>query len=134
MAAVVGGLGTSGFARMLRVPVAPDGAAGAPLRLLGKTAFQVAAGLVIALFLLLTYSAAVTGIITAWREHDWRVLLLCILMASYFVAATGALGVVRLKLPAIPFYLAFTGLGADWWLRRRDQGRRAPTLTAAVTE
>jgi hypothetical protein len=119
MAAVAAGLGTSEFARMLRLPYASGETAGASLLLRGKTSFQLATAVVIVLFLLVTYSGAVAGFVTGWREHDWRMLLLCILMASYFVAATGALGVVRLKLPAIPFYLAFTGVGVDWWLRRR---------------
>jgi hypothetical protein len=44
-------------------------------------------------------------------------------MTLYFVIVPGALGVVRFKLPALPFYIGFVGIGiahvAQKWKARR---------------
>lgn len=125
MGRVLFGLGTGDFARMLRVREATDASS-------GKTPFQWAIAPLLLAFLIITYAGAVAGLIIGWRTEDRRVLILCMLLALYFVSATGALGVVRLKLPAIPFYLPFTGIGLKWWWQRRKE-RRSGRLQVTVS-
>jgi len=125
MGRVLFSLGTGDFARMLRT-------GNTTAENTGKTPFQWAIAPLLLAFLIITYAGAVAGLIIGWRTQDRRVLILCMLLALYFVSATGALGVVRLKLPAIPFYLPFTGIGWDWWWERRQERRSGRTRITAT--
>ena len=120
-------LDTSGYAQMLRLPVGRlDIKAYTNLLDLAKAFLQQkgAAGLLIAVliapYLLSTYLGAAVGLFAAWKRHDRWFLTLCLLITLYFVAATGAGGLARFKLPAIPFYLPFTAIGL-LWLRDRAE-------------
>jgi hypothetical protein len=79
-----------------------------------KTPTELALGMVIGVYLLLSYGCTLTGLAVAWRERRSALLLLSFVIAAYFVLITGTAGVARFKLPAIPFYLSFAGLGARW--------------------
>jgi 4-amino-4-deoxy-L-arabinose transferase-like glycosyltransferase len=103
-------IGTSDILRALRLDEA--------ISTHGKTPIQMAIAVLILAVIIVTYSGALTGLVIGWRVYDWRVLTLCCLMIFYFLGAAGALGVVRLKLPVIPFYLTFTGIGFAEWRRR----------------
>jgi hypothetical protein len=68
-------------------------------------------GGIIAFFLLISYSLAALGLWAGWRRYSKDFLILCILTASYFILITGSAGYARYKIPAIPFYTIFTGIG-----------------------
>jgi len=70
----------------------------------------------IASFLAGSYGCLLVGLIKGWTTQPWRVLAACLLFAAYFVAISGPAGKVRFRLPAIPFYLVFVGIGFDWIL------------------
>lgn len=77
-----------------------------------KGALGLLIGGVIALYLLITYLGAGIGLLISWRRYDDKPsLVLIMLLAVYFVLTTGVAGLARFKLPSIPFYLAFTGIG-----------------------
>ena len=70
---------------------------------------------VLALNLLVTYLGAKIGLISSWRrDYDKPVLLLILMITVYFILLTGSQGYSRFRLPAIPFYLAFTGIGYSY--------------------
>lgn len=69
-------------------------------------------GSIIGLYFIVTYIGAIVGLFVAWKRYtDWQSLLMVLLLMLYFILITGTAGLVRFKLPAIPFYLAFTGAG-----------------------
>lgn len=70
---------------------------------------------VIVLDFLIVYLGAIIGLLTSWKRYkDKPALLLIILIAVYFVLITGTQGHPRFRLPSIPFYLAFTGIGFSY--------------------
>jgi len=87
------------------------------------------AGFIIAIiivpFLIVTYMGAVVGLIVSWKRYDKYILFLCVFIIVYFVVLTGVEGDARFKMPAIPFYLIFTGIGLAYLIdklkRRRFQ-------------
>ena len=89
---------------------------------------QVALILIIGPYLLVTYACTLAGLFLAWRDRRSALLLVFVAIAVYFVLATGAGGMARFKIPAIPFYLAFAGIGG-WraleWAAVRAAGTRA---------
>ncbi len=68
-------------------------------------------GGIIAFFLLISYSLAALGLWISWRRYSKQFLILCILMAIYFILITGSAGYARYKIPSIPFYTIFIGIG-----------------------
>jgi 4-amino-4-deoxy-L-arabinose transferase-like glycosyltransferase len=118
-------LGTSEFARSLGLAMAPFDIkahtnivdlAKAFVRTKGSHGFLIA-GLVFP-YLLLSYVGMVAGFVVSWKRYGWERLLPCLLLAIYFVLVTGAAGFARFKLPSIPFYLPFVGIGIDHLTRR----------------
>lgn len=71
---------------------------------------EIILGTVIASYMLCTYIGAVIGIGRFIKTRDQE-LWLCLIIALYFVFLTGAAGLARFKMPVIPFYLAYSGLG-----------------------
>ncbi len=93
------------------------GLVGAFLQRKSPTELVVAA--LVAPYMLLCYATAVVGAVVAWRRHpQLRLLAACALLAAYFILVTGAAGLARFKMPAIPFYLAFSGIGLTVVLER----------------
>jgi len=76
-------------------------------------------------YLFVSYLGAVIGFFVSWKRYNWGALLWCLLMASYFVFVTGVAGCARFKIPAIPFYLAFTGIGFYYIWEKMRQRRMA---------
>ena len=77
-----------------------------------KGAAGLLIGGLIAVYLLVTYAGAALGIFISWKHYpDKPFLLMILLLILYFILVTGPTGLARYKLPAIPFYLVFTGIG-----------------------
>ncbi|MFC2165497.1 ArnT family glycosyltransferase [Acidobacteriota bacterium] len=89
----------------------------------GTTGIVIAS--VILPYLMVSYLGAVVGFFVSWKRYNWGALLWCLLMASYFVFVTGVAGCARFKIPAVPFYLAFTGIGL-YFLFEKIKQRRMP--------
>jgi hypothetical protein len=80
-------------------------------------------------FLVVTYFGLIVGMIVSWKSYNRDALLFCLLVMIYFVAITGAAGIARFKLPSIPFYLAFSGIGISYFrskikYRKTTQNRK----------
>jgi len=75
-----------------------------------KTYIEIMLGFGIAVYLAVTYACALYGIFISFRLHKVYTIL-CLLIILYFIILPGPGGWVRYKLPAIPFYLGFAGLG-----------------------
>lgn len=88
-----------------------------------KTLGEIGIGMVIALYLLVSYFLLVVGLIVFWRKfRHQKFLWLSFLLVIYFFFITGTAGLARFKLPAIPFYLPFVSLGLHEFLNRhRDR-------------
>ena len=74
----------------------------------------VVMALVIAPLFLVAYLGAVLGFFVSWKKYNRYIIVLCAVIIVYFAALTGVKGMARFKLPAIPFYLAFTGIGLSY--------------------
>ena len=114
-------LGTSDFTHALHQPART---VGAPLNFIDvvhkfftrKSPTEIAIAICLVPLLLVTYLGLALGLIIAWHRFDKKFLALCLLIALYFVTIPGALGMVRFKLPALPFYLPFVGVGIAYLL------------------
>ena len=125
-------IGTKGYADMLRLPMAEFDIkaytnifdlAKAFLREKGAVGLFVA-GLVVP-YLLVSYSGAALGFLISWKRYDRRFHFFILLFGSYFIVTTGAAGLARFKLPSIPFYLTFTGIGFNYLYERVQLRRKA---------
>ncbi|MCG6534991.1 MAG: hypothetical protein L7F78_09920, partial [Syntrophales bacterium LBB04] len=92
---------------------------------LGKAWFQqktwpeMGIGLIIGFYLLVTYTLSAIGVLTFWRKYRHQLLLwFSFILVFYFLFITGTAGLARYKLPAVPFYLPFVGLGLKHVLNR----------------
>ena len=103
---------------------------GAFFRDKGLTSLLIAA--VIGAYLLVSYVGAAVGLFVAWSRFPRGLVLFCLLAAAYFAAVTGAGGLARFKLPAIPFYLGFSAIGLVW-AYQRFLVRRSTERVAALT-
>ena len=118
-------LGTSLFARMLGMPIMKlDIKSYANIKDLLRAFFKEKGGFdllvaaIIVPFLLVCYLAMAVGLLVSWGRFHQGFLLFCLLSAMYFVMIAGIIGFARYKLPAIPFYLPFVGIGFDHVLRK----------------
>ena len=118
---VFANLGTSDFAHALHLP---SHSVGDPLNFLDvihkfftrKSPTEIFFAALLVPLLLVTYLGLAFGLIIAWRRYDKTFLAVCLLITFYFVAIPGALGLVRFKLPALPFFLPFVGIGIAYLL------------------
>lgn len=86
-----------------------------------KTQQEITIGLVVGLYLCITYALLVVGLVIYWRrDRKNPFLLFSLIMILYFILITGTAGLARFKLPAIPFYLIFVGIGLSCVFR--DKG------------
>lgn len=79
-----------------------------------KTRTEIILGLSIAGFLILSYFPLGIGILVTVKTAkgaERAFLFFCLLMILYFIPTSLAAGGVRYKLPVIPFYISFIGLG-----------------------
>ena len=98
-----------------------------------KTGPEIAIGLAIGTYLLVTYLLAAVGLITGWGHGNRPILWLSLLISLYFLTITGAAGLARFKLPAIPFYLVFAGMGCSWIIEKIKRGRSSHSLSPVST-
>lgn len=124
-----GNVGTGGYAEMLQWPRQEfDIKTYSNLLELAQDFFRnktkaqwVIASFVI-LYLFVSYAGLILGLVVTWRKHLLRdLLLLSFGIALYFILITGTAGLARFRLPAIPFYLGFVGMGGEQlflWLKR----------------
>lgn len=80
-----------------------------PIRAKSRTELLIAC--CVAPWFVLTYFAAAWGLATAIRSKLTPFLWLCGTLVLYYVLITGTAGLARFKLPAIPFYSVFAGIG-----------------------
>ncbi len=87
-----------------------------------KSRGEIGIGLTIALYSTGSYFLWALGLIVFWKT--WRhqpFLWFSLLMTFYFIFIAGSAGLARYKLPAVPFYLAFVGLGLHHILYRNKR-------------
>jgi 4-amino-4-deoxy-L-arabinose transferase-like glycosyltransferase len=130
-------LGTQGYAKLLgirtdleRADLKGHGSLGEVVRtfLREKPAEELIIGGVTGLFLVASYVLVAAGLLRGWRPEIVPYLVVCLLLASYFILIIGPAGLCRFRLPAIPCYAIFGGLGAEYLLtrwRHRRSGRSA---------
>jgi len=114
-----GNLGTSIFADTLGLPSRTLEMKAYPdirrlvldfMRVKGPATITLAAFLMA--FLLITYVSALVGLFVAARQSALRPFVIFLLaLLGYFVLITGVAGLARFKMPAIPLYLALSGIG-----------------------
>ena len=78
---------------------------------------MIVIGGVLALFLAVSYACAGFGVFLIWGDCNRPLVLLALSIALYFLILTGSGGLSRFRLPMIPFYAPFCGVGATWLLR-----------------
>lgn len=77
-------------------------------KFLNKTKEEIAIGIILALFQAVTYLFMFLGMFTMRRDKFFIFLLL---VSGYFILLPGPSNYLRFRLPAIPFYLGFVGVG-----------------------
>src|SRR5579859_4753918 len=90
---------------------------------------EIVFGLIVAVYLVITYALTLIGIATVLRGDRRAIWILIVLIAVYFVIVAGPAEIARLKMPTVLFYLAFTALGAAVL---RPTGRPAGRNDSAV--
>jgi 4-amino-4-deoxy-L-arabinose transferase-like glycosyltransferase len=75
--------------------------------------------------LFVTYGSALLGLVVGWRRHDRAFLWLALGLALYFIILTGPAGISRYRVPAIPFYLVFSGIGLAYLWDKAVAKRRS---------
>ncbi|HXK22139.1 MAG TPA: hypothetical protein VMS55_05620, partial [Myxococcota bacterium] len=92
-----------------------------------KTAGELWIGAVTGGSLLVFYACLAAGLRAARAMPAGRgrcFLLLCGVLAAYYVALTGAAGLARFRLAAMPYLVVVAGVGAaDLWARSRARWR-----------
>lgn len=84
--------------------------------------FIVLPALLYFFYLLITYLLFIVGFFTILSQRSElpkSLLFFALCIAAYFIIISGAAGLVRFKLPSIPFYLIFSGIGANKILNRK---------------
>jgi 4-amino-4-deoxy-L-arabinose transferase-like glycosyltransferase len=71
---------------------------------------EIVIGILLMTYLIITYSLSLIGALNA--EHN-SVFFLCMLIFIYFIASAGPAGYLRFRLPAIPFYSVYIGVGIE---------------------
>lgn len=90
-----------------------------------KNTAELIIGAINGIYLVISYFFLTVGLLTFWRKPRKPLLVFCLLMIFYFVVLTGPAGVARFKLPTVPFYLPFIGIGAIAFLKK-IKGKEGP--------
>ncbi len=101
-----------------------------------KAPHEIIIALIVGLFLLLTYLSAVVGGVSMLRRKKYLYFAITAGVLVYFSALTGLIGLVRYKLPIMPFYLALSaqGLVVVSDLRTRRRSARLSARAAEVAD
>ena len=76
-----------------------------------KSSAELTIGALVGVAMLATYLTALVGGCAALRERNHFYMIATVIIALYFFASVGPIGQVRYKMPLVPFYIAYTGLG-----------------------
>lgn len=114
-------LDTAGYARYLRIPVSEfyiKGQSGFFTLVENwfrqKTSTEIGFGVCIGLYLSLCYVSVAVGALRVGQGNYCKSFLWsCAFVTLYFALITGAAGRARFRLPAIPFYVGFAGIGVS---------------------
>lgn len=112
-------LDTPNYARYLHIPVTEFYVKGHPNIFIlirnwfsQKTLAEIAIGVCIGLYLVACYTSVTIGVLAIRNSQYDRVLLYCCAAITlYFALITGAAGWARFRVPSIPFYIIFAGIG-----------------------
>ena len=91
-----------------------------------KTKDERIIAIAISIFLLLEYTFLSVGLFVAWENLNRVPLLISLGIACYFILISGPFGLARFRLPAIPFYLVFVGVGAEYLCLRLIRATNLP--------
>lgn len=89
-----------------------------------KSLKEIIIGIIIALYLIISYICLIIGLFIFRHLPNKSFLFSCLLMAVYFILITGMAGWGRYRIPSVPFYLCFVGIGMSFIHSRR---KTAPT-------
>lgn len=84
-----------------------------------KSRHEIAIGLCVGAFLLITYLAAVVGTVSMLRAGQTTHWIAAALVVLYFSILTGVIGLARYRLPMVPFYIVVSAAGLSGVFRRR---------------
>lgn len=87
-----------------------------------KSIKEIIVGMLILSYLATTYICLVIGIFISWKLQNKQFLLFCAAVFLYIILLTGTAGCSRYRLPAVPFYLSFTGMGM-YYIERKINRR-----------
>jgi 4-amino-4-deoxy-L-arabinose transferase-like glycosyltransferase len=84
----------------------------------------------VSIYLFFSYGLTVVGLLASWKRFNLHFLILALFLTMYFIGISGALATVRFKLPAIPCYCIFAGIGTDYLMEkvRAQKARRNPVI------
>ena len=82
-----------------------------------KTPGELIIGFCMAGFLGIMYLLAIVGLVVLFRERQWELLIISLMIIAYFSALTGVVGIARYKLPIVPFYSILSAQGGLFFLR-----------------
>ncbi|HEC43789.1 MAG TPA: hypothetical protein ENI20_13280 [Bacteroides sp.] len=68
-------------------------------------------GITISVYMIIVYASCVIGLFTLVRRHRYKILLFIGFILIYFLGLAGVVGIVRYKLPIVPFYSIISALG-----------------------
>ncbi len=92
---------------------------------LKKELGSVVIGVIILFYMLCIYSCFLIGFLRLKTLPNKSFLIMCFVVAAYFILIAGAGGLARFKMPAIPFYIIFCSFGINYiWeylIRRRSK-------------
>lgn len=88
-----------------------------------KTRAEITIAIFLSLFLIVSYAFALKGLAAGLGQSDRRMWLLFAGYFLYFILLAGPAGLVRFRLPSIPFMDVFIGVGLysfrGWWKKAR---------------
>jgi len=97
-----------------------------------KPLSEIFLGMIIFIYLLITYLCGIIGLAKTKEMENKTIPILLIIITTYFLLIAGAGGLARFKLPAIPFYVAFIGIGINEliiWIGKNSTSKRNDNLS-----
>ena len=76
-----------------------------------KTIGEIVLGLFFGIYLFVGYLLLLIGVYSIKKYNHKSFLIFSLIIAAYFLILTGAAGQARFRLPSIPFYICFVGIG-----------------------
>ena len=91
-----------------------------------KSSAELTIGALVGVAMLATYLTALVGGCAVLRKRNRFYLMATVIITLYFFASVGPIGQARYKMPLVPFYIAYTGLGLSeaWRFMKRRVWKR----------